>query len=71
MTAAFPDFGVNIVISLDVQPNRVAIHAAVVGRFNARYSRVSPERVAGEVQALVADILGELRAQSLLEMAHA
>ena len=58
--------GPRIVITLDVHPRGIVIGATVNGRFNAGYAPRPAERIPGEVQALVAEILDELRAQSLL-----
>lgn len=57
-----------VLIALDVQRDGASIRitATVNGRPNATYSPLPVERVAGEVEFLVAEILGELRAQSLL-----
>lgn len=66
MTLPTNTTSLRVVISLDVQARGIVIGATVNGRFNAGYAAMSPERVPGEVQALVVEILGELRAQSLL-----
>ena len=52
----------HIEISLDVRQNGVVIRATVNGQPNASYAAMPAERVPTAVQALVAEILEELRA---------
>lgn len=66
MTTPSDSPNTRVVISLDVQQRGIVIGATVNGRFNAGYAARTPEQVPDTVHALVVEILGELRAQSLL-----